>query len=301
MSTDREVTRIVRSWLEDGVTTLPDRVLDAVLDQVPATPQRRPWWPARRFPSMFTPVRISLAAAAVVVIAVLGINLLTKTPGVGAPSSPTPVPGSSALSGAACPSVALLPQVNVSLGGSMELCAENSTADFNWVWFRGQPGWTLNATDSGSVAYSLAGDSTAGFIEVIRPGSIVEMNGTSSPVPDDLMAWLQARPDLALGASTPLTVGSGSGAIAEGTVRAGSHVTSRGVVTIACQAGLAPCTFDNPSALGVAANAHFELAVLKDGSQQFLVELSADASSWATAKSKLEGLLAVMTFPHPTG
>ena len=41
MSTDRDVTRIVRSWLEEGVTALPDRVLDAVLDQLPATPQRR--------------------------------------------------------------------------------------------------------------------------------------------------------------------------------------------------------------------------------------------------------------------
>ena len=41
MSTDRDTTRIVRSWLEEGVTELPDRVLDAVLDQLPATPQRR--------------------------------------------------------------------------------------------------------------------------------------------------------------------------------------------------------------------------------------------------------------------
>ena len=52
MSTDRDVTRIVRSWLEEGATALPDRVLDVVLDQVPATPQRRPWWPAWRFADM---------------------------------------------------------------------------------------------------------------------------------------------------------------------------------------------------------------------------------------------------------
>ena len=45
MSTDRDVTRIVRSWLEEGATALPDRVLDAVLDQVPSTSQRRPRWP----------------------------------------------------------------------------------------------------------------------------------------------------------------------------------------------------------------------------------------------------------------
>ena len=52
MSAERDETRIVRSWLEDGVTVLPDRVLDAVLDQLPATHQRRAWWPARRFLTM---------------------------------------------------------------------------------------------------------------------------------------------------------------------------------------------------------------------------------------------------------
>ncbi len=50
MSTERDVTRIVRSWLEEGATALPDRVLDTVLDQLPATSQRRAWWPARRVP-----------------------------------------------------------------------------------------------------------------------------------------------------------------------------------------------------------------------------------------------------------
>ena len=41
MSTDRDVTQSVRSWLEDGVTRLPDNILDAVLDELPTTPQRR--------------------------------------------------------------------------------------------------------------------------------------------------------------------------------------------------------------------------------------------------------------------
>jgi hypothetical protein len=69
VSADREVTRIVRSWLEKGVTALPDRVLDNVLDQVPATRQRRPWWPAWRLPYMSMQIRIALAAAALVVVA----------------------------------------------------------------------------------------------------------------------------------------------------------------------------------------------------------------------------------------
>jgi len=94
MSTDRDITRTVRSWLEDGVTALPDRVLDDVLDQLPATHQRRAtWWPARRIAQMNTAARFGLAAAAVVVAALLGYNYLVA-PNIGDPGlddvSPTP-------------------------------------------------------------------------------------------------------------------------------------------------------------------------------------------------------------------
>jgi hypothetical protein len=92
MSADRDVTRIVRSWLEEGVTALPDRVLDTVLDQLPATPQRRSWWPARRFAQMNNVARIAIAAAAVVVVAILGYSLLPRTGGFGGPA-PTASPG----------------------------------------------------------------------------------------------------------------------------------------------------------------------------------------------------------------
>ena len=75
MSTDRDVTRIVRSWLEDGPTALPDRVLDSVLDRLPATSQRRARWPAWRLREMNSFAKFALAAAAVVVVAFVGINL----------------------------------------------------------------------------------------------------------------------------------------------------------------------------------------------------------------------------------
>jgi hypothetical protein len=89
MSSDRDTTRTVRSWLDEGVTALPDRVLDAVLDQVPTTPQRRAWWPAWRS-RLMNNVRIALATAAVVVAAFIGYQLLGG-PGVG-DSQPTPQP-----------------------------------------------------------------------------------------------------------------------------------------------------------------------------------------------------------------
>jgi hypothetical protein len=89
MSTDRETTSIVRSWLEEGVTVLPDRVLDAVLEQVPATPQRRRIWPARRFAQMHNMTRVAIAAAAVLAIALVGYNLLPRL-GVGVVPSVAP-------------------------------------------------------------------------------------------------------------------------------------------------------------------------------------------------------------------
>lgn len=90
MSTDRDVTSIVRSWLEEGATALPDRVLDNVLDRLPATSQRRAWWPVRRLREMNTPIRLALVAAAVVVVAVVGINLLSQTDGIGPGATPVP-------------------------------------------------------------------------------------------------------------------------------------------------------------------------------------------------------------------
>ena len=91
MNTDRETTRIVRSWLDEGVTALPDRVLDAVLDQVPATRQRRSWWPAWRFDDMNSLAKFAIVAAAVVVVAVVGYNFLPGRGGVGGPTA-TPAP-----------------------------------------------------------------------------------------------------------------------------------------------------------------------------------------------------------------
>ena len=93
MSTDRDVTRIVRSWLEEGATALPDRVLDAVLDQVPATSQRRPLWAARRFNEMNSALKLAIAAAAVVAVVLVGINLMPRSGIIGGPG-PSPTPNS---------------------------------------------------------------------------------------------------------------------------------------------------------------------------------------------------------------
>jgi hypothetical protein len=91
---DPDATRIVRLWLEEGVTALPDHVLDAVLNQLPATSQRQLSWLARRSPIMNNTIRLIAAAAAVAVATLIGYQLLIA-PNVGGPG-PAPIESPSA-------------------------------------------------------------------------------------------------------------------------------------------------------------------------------------------------------------
>lgn len=94
MSSDLDTTRIVRSWLRTDEHERADRVLENVLGLLDATPQRRAWWPARRFADMNSFAKLAIAIAAVVVVAVVGFSLLpgrdTGTGGTVASPSPTP-------------------------------------------------------------------------------------------------------------------------------------------------------------------------------------------------------------------
>jgi hypothetical protein len=80
--------------MDEGVTQLPDRVLDLVLDQIPATPQRRAGWLARRFPPMSNTMRLGIAAAVVVIAAIIGFNYVNSNVGS---DEPTPTPTQTAI------------------------------------------------------------------------------------------------------------------------------------------------------------------------------------------------------------
>ena len=89
MTSDRDTTREVREWARGFETQLPDRVLDAVLDQLPVTPQRRRWSLASAFAGPLVP--IGLAAAALLAVLV-GLNVV-GVPNIGGPG-PTAQPSS---------------------------------------------------------------------------------------------------------------------------------------------------------------------------------------------------------------
>ena len=71
---ERDTTRVVQSWLEEGVDRIPDRVLDAVEALLPANPQRREGWLSRRLRNLNRRnVGFGLAAAIVIGAAAIGV------------------------------------------------------------------------------------------------------------------------------------------------------------------------------------------------------------------------------------
>lgn len=96
MTTERETLLIIGSWMEDGRTRLPDHVLDAVLGQLPSTPQRRTavgrLW---RIPPMPSSAKLALTAMAIAAVGFVGLTLVQE-PAIGPAASPSPAPSPSA-------------------------------------------------------------------------------------------------------------------------------------------------------------------------------------------------------------
>jgi len=209
MSTDRDVTRTVRSWLEDGVTALPDRVLDDVLDQLPTTPQRRAVtpWPARRFPHMSTPIRWATAAvlAAVVLIGVMVVNGNGNARlGVGSSSSSSPSPTASRT---AAPSSTPVASGSLPQSGSVTQGSYTIGDPFPiQLGLDIGPGWTMWSSGVGATSVALyktspdpPGGLALGFLVVDNiladpcDQSAGEMDPPVGPAPLDLAEALAAQ------------------------------------------------------------------------------------------------------------
>ena len=98
MTTERDPgTRIVLSWLREETHENAERVLLYALDEVDTTPQRRSWWPAWRTNPMNTYAKLIAAAAAVLVVAVVGYQFLPGNGGVGGQPTIAPSPSQALL------------------------------------------------------------------------------------------------------------------------------------------------------------------------------------------------------------
>ncbi len=76
MTHERDIERILDHWLADGPDMAPDRVLDAVADRIERQSQQPAWRLHWRDSHVNTLVKPLLGVAAVVVVAVIGVNLV---------------------------------------------------------------------------------------------------------------------------------------------------------------------------------------------------------------------------------
>ena len=85
---------LARAWLGEGPSTMADAAVQAALDEVHVTRQRRPWWPVWRLNPMENTSRLWIVAAAAILIGVVGVAVLTRgsSPHVGNPATPVPSP-----------------------------------------------------------------------------------------------------------------------------------------------------------------------------------------------------------------
>jgi hypothetical protein len=159
MSTNTDPRRSIAAWLEaEAPDRAPGRLIDASRERIRSTRQRPGFWPARRTTDMNSYAKWLIAAAAVLVVALVGYHLFPSQRGVGGPpvsASPTPSPAITTspsidtsppkLDGSSEQSRPLEPGTyTVTLPGSgVDISFTVPTA--GWTWYGG---WFLSKTGS---------------------------------------------------------------------------------------------------------------------------------------------------------
>jgi hypothetical protein len=94
-----DIDRVMKVWMDDGPTAIPDRVVDVVAARIGVQRQRRAWpFPGRT--TVTAPMKLAAGLAAVLVAAVVGLQMLPGNGGTGgeptASPSATPAPSPTA-------------------------------------------------------------------------------------------------------------------------------------------------------------------------------------------------------------
>jgi hypothetical protein len=220
MTTDRsDHERLIRTWLHDGPTTMPDRVIDAVADRIAREPQHGRWR-LRGRPFMTTPIKLAAGLAAVLVVALAAWQIVPGRSGVGVQPSPSPSASPSPIA-----SPAALPAGQLA-GGRYRLTPLVTDPSFTFVanipaGWEGFPqyGAVVKSTTVGEdLGVVLAFITVEGLFSdpchwdlngsgaVDQPGDV-----TVGPTVDDLVTALQANTSYTSSAATPLTYGELAG------------------------------------------------------------------------------------------
>jgi hypothetical protein len=219
MTARRNPDELIRAFLDEGQTDLPDRVFDVVRHDIQRTRQRvviGPW----RQPKMNMFARVAIAAAAVVAVGFAWVNFGPSQvrPGVGTQPTPTPTSSPQPLpdAGALEPGRYWLNPVGAPNGTPVPRIAVTMPA-----------GWTADGdlllknydtTDAGAGPSLVAWQISGTFVDPCTDHTLVEP--TPGPGIDALADALAHQPGTTAGPPTAVTVDGYSGKFVELTVTA---------------------------------------------------------------------------------
>lgn len=247
MNKHSDIDRILRHWMDDGPSRMPDRIVDVVADRIDRTRQRRSWRPLRRLP-MNQILKLGTAAAAVLVVAVVGWNLLPG--GAGPGDAPTPTPAGPTIGPSLPPTPSPSPTVaafacddpEFSCSGVLAPGSHATVAFRPTLTFTTATGW-VNTMDR-ERAYTLHNlEWPAHFFQIYSQVAIPEQNaecsaerkvGAGSTV-DDWVEFFTSHPGLKTSTPQPFTLGDHNG------VQLDLHVA--GGWTETCPRSIAPAVY----------------------------------------------------------
>lgn len=224
MTASRDPERLIRAFLDEGPTDLSDRTYDAVRSHIDRTRQRLvigPW----REPRMSNIARFAIAAAAVLVVAVVGYSLLPGPGGSGGPSptpSPTPTTAASPTATPQPTGPVALPLGPVPAGTYVAhpFLAPNDSIGFQLTlpagWEAGGPAGRAPVGVGPTSGYEGPDGMSMGFLTVTslesdpcnwKEGADIEVG----PTVDDLATALAANPGYETTVPADVTLGGFSG------------------------------------------------------------------------------------------
>jgi hypothetical protein len=289
MSPYRDISLVLDDWLAEGAAHAPDRVIDRVMTDVGATPQRRAWpliggQSVHRF--------AGLSAAAVLVLAVTGAIVVMLARPVG------PLPG-----GSPSPAVSPTPSV-LEPGDAMQSGVVYSVPAFKpGITLHDLAGWRLASpltvtTTPGSVGEIVLEAPSGTRVTVMQPSQAVEPEG--GPIisaPAFIDSWLWSRGDLAFLRKSELirvppsiVVDGWHGRDLEGSVATVAVANPNGQIVLLCAPEYA-CTSDSEDQLAVRPGDDFRIVVLNVNGTAVVLEAATEPAAWANAGSDLTNLL----------
>jgi hypothetical protein len=193
MTARRDPDRLIQAFLDEGQAELPDRAYDAVRAEIDQTRQRvviGPW----RVPNMSNIGRFAMAAAAVLVVAVVGVFFLSRPGGVGGPQpSPTPTQNQTSSPIPSASPVALY--TGALEAGTYTVTPYSPSSGGHDCLEPPQPGCTESpANDSIRFTFSVP-DGWAGFESAIWPATVQNLSPRGAGMSFDGGApWLYSDP-----------------------------------------------------------------------------------------------------------